>query len=138
MGNLDKFLNYDVQGLKDSMTDIEELESRRSSMSEFDYVKQTNALGKEKKEAPVGEAKVEKYKITKEMSEFSKQFKKVQALSAMLQQGLEIQLGQADQTRQMLHETNAVREQMLQSAPKNPTNEVEGQEVDIKNLYINY
>ena len=84
------------------------------------------------------EAKVEKYKITKEMAEFSKQFKKVQKLSAMLQQGLEIQLGEANQTRQMLHETNAIREQMLQSTPENPVNEVEGQEGDVKDLYMNY
>ena len=84
------------------------------------------------------EAKVEKYKISKEMLEFSKNFKKVQQLSAILQQGLAIQLGEADRIRQMLHETNAVREQMLNQAPKNPTHEVEGQEIDVKNLYINY
>jgi len=84
------------------------------------------------------EAKVENYKITKEMKDFSKNFKKVQQLSAILQQGLQIQLGEADQTRKMLHETNAIREQLLLQAPKSPTNEVEGQELDVRNLYMNY
>ncbi len=83
----------------------------------------------------MAEAKVEKFKLTKEMASFSKSFKRVQQLSQVLQQGLQIQLAEADQTRRMLHETNAVREQMLQMAPKKPTNEIEGQEADVKDRY---
>ena len=76
------------------------------------------------------EEKVEKWRITKEMAEFSKNFKKIQQLSRVLQEGLAIQLGEADRTRMMLHRTEAMSQEMLKQTPANPIHEVEGQELD--------
>ncbi len=83
------------------------------------------------------EAKVEKFKITKEMMSFAKNFKKIQKISTQLQQRLEVQLGEADETRKMLQDVEFGRQLLLENPPKNPTHEVEGMELEQKNLELN-
>jgi hypothetical protein len=74
------------------------------------------------------EQKVEKYKITSEMKDFLKNYKKFKELGEVLSNALQIQLGEADMTRKMLQEVEGTKELLLQAAPKKATFELEGQE----------
>ncbi len=76
----------------------------------------------------MAERKVEKYKITPEMKDFLKNYKKFRELGEVLSNALQIQLGEADMTRQMLREVEGTKELLLQAAPKKAAFELEGQE----------
>jgi hypothetical protein len=82
------------------------------------------------------EAKVEKWKLTPEMKEFIKAYKKYYKIGDQLSTAYQQQLDEADVTRQMIEEVEGMKQLMLQSTPEEPTRELEGQ--DVKSMEINY
>jgi hypothetical protein len=68
---------------------------------------------------------VENFKITPEMKKFAKNYRKFNDISTRLRGKLEIQLSEADQTRQMLGQVEKGMQLLLQSAPQKPTFETE-------------
>jgi hypothetical protein len=70
---------------------------------------------------------VEDFKITPEMKNFAKTYRNFNKIGQRLRSKMEIQLGEANQTRQMLQQIEKGMQLLLQDAPQKPTFEVEGQ-----------
>lgn len=60
---------------------------------------------------------VEPFKLTKEHKAFAKNFKRVNEVSAMIQQGLRIQFGKLEAMKQIAQEVEGQRKQLLLQAP---------------------
>ena len=71
---------------------------------------------------------VEKFKITPNMKGFLKTYKRFNEVGARLRSKMEIQLGEAAQTRQMLQQIEKGMQMLMVNAPQQPTFEIEGQE----------
>ena len=74
------------------------------------------------------EEKVPKYKLTKDTVAFIRRYKKINSVSKVLTNKLEVQLMEADQVRQMLQQVEGLKGQLLQAAPENPIYELDGQD----------
>lgn len=74
---------------------------------------------------------VENYKLTKEMKAFQKNYSRLQKLNARLQERFQFQLGEAQETRKLLHQVETGIDYMLFSAPRKPTAEIEGQDTEM-------
>ena len=82
---------------------------------------------------------VEKYKVTPEMKGFLKAYKAHKEIGDRLRSKMEIQLGEAAQTRQMLQQVEEGMSMLTLNAPEKPTFEIPGQEEETEfNPQINY
>lgn len=61
--------------------------------------------------------KVEPFMLTKEHKAFMKSFKKVNEVTAMIQQGLRIQFGKLEAMQQIAQEVEGQRKELLLQAP---------------------
>ena len=66
---------------------------------------------------------VEDFKITPEMKKFAKAYRNFNKIGERLRGKLEIQLGEANQTRQMLQQVEYGMQMMMKEAPAKPTYE---------------
>ena len=61
--------------------------------------------------------KVEPFKLTKEHKAFFKNFKRVNEVSAMIQQGLRVQFGKLEAMKQIAQEVEGQKKELLLTAP---------------------
>jgi len=65
----------------------------------------------------IAKEKVESFKLTKEHKAFAKTFKRVNEVSAMVQQGLKIQFGKLEALKQIAQEVEGQKKELLLQAP---------------------
>jgi hypothetical protein len=72
--------------------------------------------------------KVEQFRLTPEMQKWARQFKRIDDVSRIIEQGLRIQLGELEESRRMFDAAQGEKMKMLRGAPADQTRELPGQE----------
>lgn len=73
------------------------------------------------------QAEVEKFKLSKEQINWSKQYEKAMKMGQLLNTKLSYQLSEAQKTRDMLRQIEGGVQSLIDKAPEKPVNEIEGQ-----------
>ncbi|MFA7161894.1 MAG: hypothetical protein WC083_04910 [Candidatus Methanomethylophilaceae archaeon] len=71
---------------------------------------------------------VEKFRLSKEQLAFQKQYKKLSQVAKVLRGEMDVTMRKGQTLGQMMQEVNGQMLQMLEAAPKQPTNDLVGQE----------
>lgn len=80
----------------------------------------------------MAEEKVEKWKLKPETKSFLREYRKVNRMSQGLAQAFQMQLNEAQMTRQMLEEVEGMKNLMLNALPEDPAYELEGQDLQMR------
>lgn len=77
---------------------------------------------------PQNKSKVEAFRLTDAMRQWIKTFKRVDGMKQVLEQGLQRQMSELEQSQKMFEQADGMRKQMLQKAPLGQEKELPGQE----------
>ena len=72
--------------------------------------------------------KVETFRLTPEMKNWAKNYRQIDQVTKMIEQGLRIQFSELENTRRMFEQAQGKKAEMLKLAPKEQTRELPGQE----------
>lgn len=72
-------------------------------------------------------SKVEAFKLTDDYRAWAKNFKRVNEVSKMIEEGLRISFGETENLKRLFDEISGKKQELLKLAPAQPVNEIEGQ-----------
>ncbi len=73
-------------------------------------------------------SEVEEFKLTDEYKAWAANFKRVNEVTKMIEEGLRISFDETKELKRLFEEVSGKRAELLKLAPAQPVNEIEGQE----------